>query len=284
MTILHSSITTRVLKLLSAGPLMLAGAAFAEGPPVTAVYKAQEVSFQYRLNRFQACHELEQRVTNILRAVGARDDINVQVRNCDAYVIADDPRMDPFPGRAGNDPFDRGDPFDRADPFDRSGSTFGNRTNDRRPSAHIRIRLMMPVELTPEVQKEVEKDKSRRELVSRVTGNPAAAFNEPIVFEAQRQEVTLSARTVRLEREDCDLLEQMSTQLFRKLNVKVIRRGASCGRDQSQIPPQMTVEALVPTGRLRPMPDPEKKSGEGPAQDPATKPAEPAAAEPPPQP
>ena len=284
MTTQLRSITTVVLKLLSAGSLILAGDALADAP-VTAVFKAQELSFQYRLNRFQACHELQQRVTNILRAVGARDDIDVQVRNCDAYVVTEDPRMDPFPDRTrSSDPFDRGDPFDRADPFDRSGSTFGNRTNDRRPSAQIRIRLMMPVELTPEVMKEVEKDKSRRELVSRVTGNPGAAFNDPIVFEAQRQEVTLSARTVRLEREDCELLEQMSTQLFRRLNVKVLRRGASCGRDPSNIPPQMTVEALVPTGNLRPMPDPEKKSGEGPAEVPATKPAEPAAApQPPPQ-
>lgn len=283
MTTQDSSRTTLpvVLKLLSAGCLIFAGASLAEEQAVTAVFKAQEVSFQYRLNRFQACHELETRVSNILRAIGARDDIDVQVRNCDAYVVTDDARMDPFPAsRSGSDPFNRdSDPFDRADPFDRSGSsTFGNRANERRPSASIRIRLMMPVELTPAIMKELEKDKSRRELVSRVTRNPAAAFNEPIVFEARRQEVTLSARTVRLEREDCDLLEQMSTQLFRKLNVKVTRRGASCGRDQSQIPPQMTVEALVPTGALRPMPDPEKKSGESPAGDPADKPAEPGVA------
>ena len=38
---------------------------------------------------------------------------------------------------------------------------------------------MMPAQVTPELLKEIEKDKSRRELVSRVTGNPAAAFNDP---------------------------------------------------------------------------------------------------------
>lgn len=275
-----------VLKLLSAVSLMLADAALADAP-VTAVYKVQELSFNYQLPRqLQACHELQTRVANILLAVGARDDLKVDVRNCDAYVVGDDDMMDPLPGRASSDPFDRADPFERNDPFNRSSSTFRNSASERRQSAHIRIRLQMPVEMTPAVMKEIEKDKSRRELVSRVTRNPDAAMNDPIVFEAQRQEVTLSSRTVRLQPEDCELLEQMSTQLFRKLDVKVTRRTASCGpRDSSRIPPQMSVEALLPTGRLAVMPDPEKqkKSGAGPSDGSAAQPAEPTAPEPPPQ-
>lgn len=274
-----------VLKLLSAASLLLTGAALAD-TPVTAVYKVQEISLHYRLPRqFQACHELQNRVANILLAIGARDDLKVDVRNCDAYMIGDDDMMDPLPGRASSDPFDRGDPFNRGDPFDRS-STFRNSANERQQSALIRIRVQMPVEVTPAVMKEIEKDKSRRELVSRVTRNPGAAMNDPIVFEAQRQEVTLSSRTVRLQPEDCELLEQMGTQLFRKLNVKVTRRSASCGpRDSSRIPPQMTVEALLPTGKIMPLPDPEKqkRSGAGPAEEPAEKPAESTAVEPPPQ-
>jgi hypothetical protein len=274
-----------VLKLLSAASLMLAGQAHADAP-VTAVYKVQEISLHYQLPRqFQACHELQQRVANILLAVGARDDINVDVRNCDTYMVGGDDMMDPLPGRAGSDPFDR-DPFDRGDPFNRS-STFRNSASERRPSALIRIRLQMPVEVTPAVLKEIEKDKSRRELVSRVTRNPNAAMNDPIVFEAQRQEVTLSSRTLRLQPEDCQLLEQMGNQLFRKLDVKVTRRTANCGpRDSaSHIPPQMTVEALLPTGKILPMPDPEKqkRSGAGPAEPPAGPPAEPTTAQPPPQ-
>lgn len=274
------------LKLLSAASLMLAGEAIADAP-VTAVYKVQEISLHYRLPRqFQACHELQNRVANILLAVGARDDIKVDVRNCDAFMVGDDDMMDPLPGRAGSDPFDRADPFDRGDPFGRS-STFRNSASERRQQALIRIRLQMPVEVTPAVLKEIEKDKSRRELVSRVTRNPGAAMNDPIVFEAQRREVTLSSQTLRLKPEDCELLDQMGTQLFRKLDVKVTRRSANCGpRDASRIPPQMTVEALLPTGKILPMPDPEqqKKSGGGPAAEPSEQPAESGAAvEPPPQ-
>lgn len=289
MTAKHNA--SVVLKLLSAASLALTGTALAAAPsPVTAVYKVQEVSFQYRLPRYsQPCHDLQARVANILLAVGARDDIKVDVRNCDAYMMGDDDMMDPMNGRS-SDPFDRADPFERNnDPFNRSSSSFGNSANERRQSALIRIRMQMPVEMTPEVMKEVEKDKSRRELISRVTRNPGAAMNDPILFEAQRQEVTLSSKTVRLKPEDCELLEQMSTQLFRKLNLKVTRRTASCGpRDSSRIPPQMDVEALLPTGRIAVVADPEKakrKTVVEPTDDPAAAPvpAEPAPVEPPPQ-
>jgi hypothetical protein len=279
--------TSTVLKLLSAASVLLTGTALADGT-VTAVYKVQELSFQYRLPRYsQPCQDLQARVANILLAVGARDDIKVDVRNCDAYMIGDDDMMDPMPGRS-SDPFDRADPFERSnDPFNRSSSTFRNPATERRQSALIRIRLQMPVEMTPAVMKEVEKDKSRRELISRVTRNPGASMNDPILFEAQRQEVTLSSKTVRLKPEDCELLEQMSSQVFRKLDVKVTRRTTSCGRDSSRIPPQMDVEALLPTGRIAVVADPEKqkrKTVVEPTDDPATTPAEPAAAEPVPAP
>lgn len=274
-----------VLKLLSAASLLLAGTAFADAP-ITAVYKVQELSLHYRVPRqVLACHELQGRVANILLAIGARDDVKVDVRNCEAFMtMGDDDMMDTLPGRSSSDPFDRGDPFNRGDQFDRS-STYRHPATDRRPSTLIRINVQMPVEVTPAVLKEIEKDRSRRELVSRVTGNPAASMNDPIVFEAQRQEVTLSARTVRLQPEDCELLEQMGNQVFRKLNVKVTRRSASCGRDPSRIPPMMTVEALLPTGKIMPLPDPEKqkRSGAAAGEAPAETPPEPAAVEPPPQ-
>lgn len=241
------------LMLMSVSPLSFGGEANAQ-EPITAVYKTQEVSFQYRsTSHFYSCHELEQRVAVILVAVGARDDINVNVRNCDAYVMPEDSPMDmesPF-GRGGMD-----------DNRDRWGSSTGFRHpgSDREQSASVRVRLMMPVEVTPEVLAEIDKDKSRRELVSRVTGNPAAALNDAIAFAAQRQEVTVTDRSRRLRAEDCELLEQMTTHVLRKLDVRVIRKSFSCGpRVSSRIPPQLVVEALLPTGALRPLPEPESK-------------------------
>jgi hypothetical protein len=268
MTAMHRYGVSAALKLIAVSSLVLGGTSLAEEQPITAVYKAKEVSFQYRIsNRNYPCHELENRVANILRAVGARDDIDVQVRNCDAFMLGDESSMDPMAGR-DNDPFSERDRWGASGGFRRPG-------DNRDPTVSVRVRLMMPVEVTPKVLEEIEKDKSRRELVSRVTGNPAAAFNDPVVFAAQRQEVTLSQRSIRLRAEDCELLEQMSNSVFRRLDVKVVRRSFSCGpRSESRIPPQMVAEALLPTGALLPMPDPEKekeKNEDGAAQEPETK-------------
>lgn len=257
------------LALLAAGAQAFGAEAAA---PVTAVYKAKEISFHYRAPRtLLACHELQQRIAHILVAVGARDDIDVKLRNCDGFMMSDDDSMDPMGRRDGMDTW--GD-----DRWGSSSSSRFGRTGDRRdPSISVRVQLMMPVEVTPEILKEIDKDKSRRELVSRVTGNAAAAFNDPVVFEARRQEVTLSQRTVRLRPEDCQLLEQMAVQVFRRLDVKVVRRNTTCGPgEQSRIPPQLVAEALLPTGSLLPMPDPEqqKQSGSGAAEETAEEAAE----------
>jgi hypothetical protein len=239
--------------LLAGAALTFATAAIAqEGQDptaVTAVFKAKEVDFSYRSSTaFLPCHQLRNVVTNILRAIGARDDIQVRVSDCEHFEMAAD---------SG---FDRWD--DRRFPnrqFSEDGFP-NNRTREQ--YSHIRARLMTPVELTPEVLAEIDKDKSRRELVSRVTGNPAAAMNDPIVFEAKRQPVTLSRTSLRLEPQDCQLLEQMTRSVFRELDVRVVRRNFTCdSRQESRIAPQMTVEALLPTGALRPMPEPESEHG-----------------------
>ena len=281
MTAIHGLKTGAAWALMAVSSLAL-GAEPAAHEPITAVYKAQELSFQYRSsNRYYPCHELEHRVAVILVAVGARDDITVKARNCE-FMLDNDNNIDPMTGRDSMDPFGREDRFG-------TSSRFG-RTNDRREQyASVRVQLMMPTKVTPQLLKEIEKDKSRRELVSRVTGNMAAAFNDPIIFEAKRQEVTLSQRTIKLRAEDCELLDQMSNSVFRKLDVKVLRRSFSCGpRDSvSRIPPQLVAEALLPTGSLLPMPDPEKEKEKekesGAAEKPASEPAETAAESPPQQ-
>ena len=261
------------LKVIAVSLLAFGGEATAQ-EPITAVYKAHELSFQYRSARqFYPCHELQRRVANILLAIGARDDIDVNVSNCDAYLLQEDTTIDPVFDRDSMDPWGRRSPSAR----------FGRRGADRTQSAHVRIRLMMPVEVTPQVLEEIEKDKSRRDLVSRVTGNPAAALNDPIVFAARREEVTLSQRTIRLQPEDCDLLEQMTSNVLRRLDMRVIRQSFSCGgrSEPSRIPPQLVVETLVPTGALLPMPAPEKKAAPAPSDDAAPKVTEPAAETPP---
>jgi hypothetical protein len=211
---------------------------------VTAVFKAHEVGFSYRASRSNLpCYELEGRIATILVAVGARDDLEVDVIGCDEFVVQNDPLDDAFH-----------DAFGSRDRFGTSMDRYRGRRSSREDVAHIRVRLMTLVELTPKIMEEIKRDKSRRELISRVTRKPEAAMNDPIIYAAQRQEVTLSRRTIRLDAEDCELLDQMSKSVFRKLGVRVVRGTLNCDRN-SRLPPQLTVETLLPVG-IAPQPGP----------------------------
>jgi hypothetical protein len=232
----------RVL-LIAILSLISGGGTFAQ-EPIAAVWKVRELDFFYR-NSAVPCHEVPIRVANMLRAIGARDDVQVRVTGCDDSVLPHDRDMD-----MGMDT-----ERDRWSTFENPSDRFGTSRDEPRQAAHVRVRLMIPVAVTPEVLAEIDRDKSRRELISRVTGNPAAAMNEPIVFGAQRQTVTLSRQSVRLEPEDCQLLDEMTKNVFRQLDVHVVRRNFTCNsRELSRITPQLTVEALMPTGVLMPMP------------------------------
>jgi hypothetical protein len=242
------------LLLLAISSLTMNCAALAEEPKqVAAVFKLREVQFVYRtLVNFLACDELRRDVGVILRALGARDDVQVRVNNCELMLTPDQ--------EASARGWDRFHPERLPDPtrgFDDDAQQFST----------IYVKAMFPIEATPDVMKEIEQDKSRRELISRVTGDSTAAHNDPIVFPAERKQITLSQGTLRLRPEHCELLEQMMPSLARKLDVKVISKQFSCDRyGRSEFAPKVTVEVLWPSGAALP--------GEKPREKPAEKPEE----------
>ena len=263
--------------------LLAASAQAAEHEETAAVLKHREVDFFYRSSAvIFSCNDLENRVVTILRALGAREDVGVTVTGCDAFLAPEpmDETWETPSSRSQNPSGGWTNPADRwrATPSD----SFSARSEGRQQSARVHVRAMLPVEATPEVIDEMEKDKSRRELISRVTGNPSAALNDPIVFPAQRQLVNLSRETIRLEPEDCELLEQMGRSAFRKLDMRVVRKGPTCDRSgASHLPPQMTVEALMPVMPTAPqiLPAPGEPDPSAPAtsnSEPAESPTEPA--------
>ena len=230
---------------------------------IPAVLKARDANFVYRSStRLLTCDQLRQRIANIMRAVGARHDVDVRAHDCESFI---DPTHMTDPGR-----MDRGspnvmDPYNRSSssPLDRARSSRSDLTDrNRSQSTSVRLKLMMPVEVTQKVVEEVERDKARRELVSRVQGNRNAAMNDAIFFPAEIKEVELSYDTIDLEAIDCELLEQMSMTVFRALDLKVTNRSFSCDpRERSHIRPSLTVEALLPVGFQ--MPVKQKKKVEG---------------------
>src|SRR5688500_18278120 len=107
MTAIHGLKAGAAWALMTVSTLAL-GAEEKVHEPITADYKAQELSFQYRSsNRYYPCHELEHRVAVILVAVGARDDIQVKARNCEFMLDTDNNNIDPMTGRDSMDPFER---------------------------------------------------------------------------------------------------------------------------------------------------------------------------------
>jgi hypothetical protein len=219
--------------LLAAAVSFIAGSAATAAEQVAAVLKTHEVRFVYHsLVNVLACDELRNHVAMILRALGARDDVQVRVNDCQIVVIPED--IDP--------PWDRSN---REYPRD----IFRDRDFDQRQTSHVRVQVMFPIEATPQVLAEIEKDKSRRELISRVTGDPTPALNDPIVFPAERKQLTLPRGTIRLRPEHCELLEQMIPTVFRELGIKVVGRQLGCDRyGRSRLAPKLTVEILWPVG------------------------------------
>jgi hypothetical protein len=222
-----------------------------------AVLKLQEVDFFYRSSVAPlSCSGLQARVASIFRALGARDDVQVRVSNCESFV-------DDQPGNVLDVGDDEGG-FS-SNRWRGAPSLIGERSRRREQSSHVRVRLMMPTEVTPGVLEELDRDRARRDLVSRVTGNPAAGLNDPIVFPAQRQQVKLSRKTIDLRPEDCELMDQLASQAFPRLGIRVVKRGRSCDRDRiSRLPVEVVVEALMPW-----FPEGPKLAPEGSQPDPA---------------
>ncbi|HEV8331281.1 MAG TPA: hypothetical protein VGQ22_07680 [Steroidobacteraceae bacterium] len=236
-------------------------------PPgqVAAVLKSREADFIYRSsNSVLACDELRNRVATILREVGARDDVQVTARECDAFVTPSsrgprrsDPRVSGTfqPGTGGDITGGNDDLMKR--PIDRQMErretlTHGDRYDRyKTQTTPVHIEVMVPVVITPEILDEVERDKARRALVSRVQGNKSAVMDDPIFFAAERREVKLSHDTIELEPIDCELLDQMTHTVFRQLDLKVKNSALACD-SRSSLRPQLTVEALLPVGFLMP--------------------------------
>ena len=255
--------------------------------PVAAVWKERQAFFSYRgMMTAYPCGVLQNRIAFILATVGARPDVEVTVVNCDfptastvapAGDVASQTRSPRGP--AGAYSMGAVDGADAGGSQTTSGSGSYRRAEPRQV-ADVRVRLSMPAEMTPELIAELETDRKRRELITRVTGDVRPLYDDPIPFMAQRQVVTLSRDTIDLEPADCELLEQMSSTLFRALDVRVVRRGYVCDRGRrSRIAPTLEVEALVAVGFAVSAPGDRAPAGGN--TDPA--PPEDTDAEPPPQ-
>lgn len=189
---------------------LVAPAAFAEEPPVQAIWKRQEIDFFYQsFTTFYTCDGLEDRVETILRAVGAKD-VKAIASGCFSNAPARTP--------------------------------------------HVRLVAKTPVEATPDALAELQKDKSTRELKSRVRGehpeDPATQFP------AAWKQVNLSVGKFGIESGECELIDELNRKVFPKLGIRVVKNEVSCTPHQSNLAqPRLQVEAL------NALPKPDEKAG-----------------------
>jgi len=241
---------------------------------ITAVLKMRESDFVYRSQLYyMTCDDLRNNVAIILRALGARDDVQVRVSNCNyggaPEMVLGGGTQSQTPGSTWDNNWDRS--TRQQSPMDRM------RSETPTVSIPVHIWAMMPVPADSKVMKEMEQDKSRRELISRVTGNMNVAMNDPILFAAKRQQVTLSHETIKLEPQHCQLLDQMITHVFRDFDLKAVHKNMNCDPHQkSNFPPSATVDALLPVGYVLPVAEKPKKKEKDPEPPPPEQQEQPA--------
>jgi len=108
------------------------------------------------------------------------------------------------------------------------------------------IRLIAPVEATPEALAELKKGQSVRELVARVSGRRDVVANLEKPFLARWERVTVGRGRGGLEAGDCELLEQVRRQILPKLAVRVIEDNTPCPPNSPGLTrPSLVVEALI---------------------------------------
>jgi hypothetical protein len=118
------------------------------------------------------------------------------------------------------------------------------------------MRVVSPVEATPEALAERDKNKSVRELVQRIRGKIDHPLDSLEQFPAQWQRVSLSRGRLNLEPGDCELIEELKKKVLPKLAVRVVDDDLACSPNQLTLgQPRLEVEALVA------MPKPDEAGG-----------------------
>ncbi|GFE78067.1 hypothetical protein GCM10011487_00670 [Steroidobacter agaridevorans] len=201
----HGSLVRRWSYMLAALLAIVPAVVMADSTEeeVTAVWKAQQVSFEYRgYSTMYSCRSLEDKLEIILRTVGARENVRLESYVCDEQLGI----------------------------------------------ARFQISMQSPVIASEENVRELTTHDSKDELVARVNGAqlPSAADLER--FPAVWKKVSFARdRYMRLERGDCELVEQLRRQILPRMSVQVVKDNIRCSSAFGNIgSPRLIVSALVP--------------------------------------
>ena len=120
------------------------------------------------------------------------------------------------------------------------------------------LKVISPVEATPEALADRDKNKSVRELAERVKGksknpNPLDSLEQ---FPAQWRRVSLTRGRLDLDPGDCELIEELKKKVLPQLAVRVTDDDLQCSPNQLTLgQPRLVVEALVEMPKADATPD-----------------------------
>jgi hypothetical protein len=107
------------------------------------------------------------------------------------------------------------------------------------------MRVVAPVEATPEALAERDKNKSVRELVERVRGKSDHPLDSLEQFPAQWRRVALSRGRLDLQPGDCELIDEIRKKVLPKLAVRIVKDDVHCTPNQLTLgQPRLEVESL----------------------------------------
>jgi hypothetical protein len=123
----------------------------------------------------------------------------------------------------------------------------GCNPRDLTDNTYASVAAAMPQEATPENVQAATTFDSRQELVARMRQIDLPTQNDIVRFSAEWRTVSIMAiRGMHLGPEDCNLLEDLSAQIFPHLSVRVVRQRFSCGEGLVRpVRPVFIVQALV---------------------------------------
>jgi hypothetical protein len=193
--------------MIAVAPAGAAVTASSAAGNVEAVWKAQQVNFEYRgYSTTYSCQSLEAKLGVILRTVGAREDVQLKSYAC----------------------------------------------NEQLGIARFQVLLQSPVIATPDNIREITTHDAKDELIARVNGDALAKPEDVPRFTAVWKTVSFSRdRRMRLERGDCELVQQLRQQILPRMSVQIVKDNVRCSSSFGNVgPPRLTVSALVPVERL----------------------------------
>lgn len=118
------------------------------------------------------------------------------------------------------------------------------------------MRVVSPVEATPEALAERDENKSERELIERIRGKSDHPLDSLEQFPAQWRQLSLSRGRLNLQEGDCELIEQIQKKVLPKLAVRVVKDDVLCNPHQQTLgQPRLEVEALMEMPRPDDKPD-----------------------------